>query len=220
MRKVSWRHNAVHQRKFSFVFFSNSPFFSNFRFLPTKPTTNSYAAPEIFAHQEYGAAVDVWSIGVNMYAMLLGKLPFKVENRSRNLAKLHACILKGCEIPNTLTRGSSSNRQTFGLDSFVSLLFRLSRSSFEASRTFAIETNFHGRSSSSSVSHRKSRRHSTIPLSTLFWSQRNKQAHRQISGIQVGFLNRRSKSNSDFSLIEDTVIQKTKSKKPSFIESR
>ena len=66
----------------------------------------SYAAPEIFAHQEYGAAVDVWSIGVNMYAMLLGKLPFKVEHRSRNLAKLHACILKGCEIPNTLSRGN------------------------------------------------------------------------------------------------------------------
>lgn len=42
---------------------------------------------------------------MNMYAMLLGKLPFKVEHRSRNLAKLHACILKGCEIPNTLSRG-------------------------------------------------------------------------------------------------------------------
>lgn len=67
----------------------------------------SYAAPEIFAHQEYGPAVDVWSIGVNMYAMLLGKLPFKVENRSRNLAKLHACILRGCEIPNTLSRGNT-----------------------------------------------------------------------------------------------------------------
>lgn len=34
-----------------------------------------------------------------MYAMLAGKLPFKVENRSKNLAKLHACILKGFEIP-------------------------------------------------------------------------------------------------------------------------
>ena len=67
---------------------------------------HSYAAPEIFAHQEYTTAVDVWSIGVNMYAMLLGKLPFKVENHSRNLAKLHACILKGCEIPNTLSRGT------------------------------------------------------------------------------------------------------------------
>ncbi|CAF1238653.1 unnamed protein product [Rotaria sordida] len=73
-------------------------------FLTTQCGSPAYAAPEIFAHQEYGPAVDIWSIGVNMYAMLVGRLPFKVEHRSRNLAKLHACILKGCEIPNTLSR--------------------------------------------------------------------------------------------------------------------
>ncbi|CAF1313077.1 unnamed protein product [Adineta ricciae] len=73
-------------------------------FLTTQCGSPAYAAPEIFAHQEYGPSVDIWSIGVNMYAMLVGKLPFKVEQRSRNLAKLHACILKGCEIPNTFSR--------------------------------------------------------------------------------------------------------------------
>ncbi|UJR13676.1 hypothetical protein I4U23_000688 [Adineta vaga] len=73
-------------------------------FLTTQCGSPAYAAPEIFSHQEYGPSVDVWSIGVNMYAMLVGKLPFKVEQRSRNLAKLHACILKGCEIPNTLSK--------------------------------------------------------------------------------------------------------------------
>ena len=40
-----------------------------------------------------------------MYAMLAGKLPFKVENRSKNLAKLHACILKGFELPPYLSPG-------------------------------------------------------------------------------------------------------------------
>lgn len=50
-----------------------------------------------------------------MYAMLLGKLPFKVEQRSQNLAKLHACILKGCEIPNTLSRGTDGKRFLFSL---------------------------------------------------------------------------------------------------------
>jgi hypothetical protein len=40
-----------------------------------------------------------------MYAMLAGKLPFKVENRSKNLAKLHACILKGFELPPFLSPG-------------------------------------------------------------------------------------------------------------------
>jgi len=80
---------------------------------------DSYAAPEIFARQEYGPSVDIWSIGVNMYAMLLGKLPFKVEQRSRNLAKLHGCILKGCEIPNTLSKGTHENNSSYLLTCFV-----------------------------------------------------------------------------------------------------
>ena len=44
-----------------------------------------------------------------MYAMLAGKLPFKVENRSKNLAKLHACILKGFEVPQFLSPGKWNN---------------------------------------------------------------------------------------------------------------
>ncbi|KAI3381377.1 hypothetical protein SNEBB_005174 [Seison nebaliae] len=71
--------------------------------LNTQCGSPAYAAPEIFAHREYGPEVDVWSIGVNMYAMLTGRLPFRVENRSKNLAKLHACILKGAQIPDNLS---------------------------------------------------------------------------------------------------------------------
>jgi serine/threonine protein kinase len=76
-------------------------------FLNTQCGSPAYAAPEIFAHQDYGPEVDIWSIGVNMYAMLAGKLPFKVENRSKNLAKLHACILKGFEVPPFLSPGQT-----------------------------------------------------------------------------------------------------------------
>ncbi|RXM92900.1 Hormonally up-regulated neu tumor-associated kinase-like A [Acipenser ruthenus] len=39
----------------------------------------AYAAPELLSRKKYGPKVDVWSIGVNMYAMLIGTLPFTVE---------------------------------------------------------------------------------------------------------------------------------------------
>ncbi|XP_072018352.1 uncharacterized protein [Amphiura filiformis] len=39
----------------------------------------AYAAPEIIANKRYGAKVDVWSVGVNTFAMLTGTLPFIVE---------------------------------------------------------------------------------------------------------------------------------------------
>nr|XP_006811871.1 PREDICTED: SNF1-like protein kinase ssp2-like [Saccoglossus kowalevskii] len=71
--------------------------------LRTQCGSPAYAAPEIFSNATYGPAVDVWSIGVNMYAMLTGELPFKVEPPS-SISKLHSCILQGCRIPHTLTK--------------------------------------------------------------------------------------------------------------------
>lgn len=39
----------------------------------------AYAAPELLAQKQYGPQVDVWSIGINMYAMLTGFLPYMME---------------------------------------------------------------------------------------------------------------------------------------------
>ncbi|VDD93206.1 unnamed protein product [Enterobius vermicularis] len=45
--------------------------------------TPSYIAPEILKRTGYGVAVDVWSLGIILYQMLLGHTPFKCSSRYR-----------------------------------------------------------------------------------------------------------------------------------------
>mmetsp|Transcript_7512 Transcript_7512/g.12687 ORF Transcript_7512/g.12687 Transcript_7512/m.12687 type:complete len:305 (-) Transcript_7512:105-1019(-) len=72
--------------------------------------TPAYLAPEIIIDKGYeGFFVDVWSLGVLLFAMLCGTVPFKASN----LEDLHKLILKGdfsfpCELSDdaqTLVRG-------------------------------------------------------------------------------------------------------------------
>ncbi|XP_053396268.1 uncharacterized protein LOC123550921 isoform X2 [Mercenaria mercenaria] len=66
-----------------------------------------YAAPEIFCNRKYGPAVDIWSMGICMYAMLTGKLPF-LPDPPNNLTLLHSMILRGAHIPETISDGCAN----------------------------------------------------------------------------------------------------------------
>ncbi|XP_051961310.1 serine/threonine-protein kinase MARK2-like [Xyrauchen texanus] len=61
--------------------------------LNTQCGSPAYAAPELLAHRKYGPKVDVWSVGVSMFAMLTGTLPFTVE--PFNIKQLHQKMVNG-----------------------------------------------------------------------------------------------------------------------------
>ncbi|XP_051469640.1 hormonally up-regulated neu tumor-associated kinase-like [Apus apus] len=74
--------------------------------LHTQCGSPAYAAPELLANRKYGPKVDVWSIGVSMFAMLTGTLPFTVE--PFNIKQLHQKMLIGeiSPIPSDISPGA------------------------------------------------------------------------------------------------------------------
>ncbi|EFN50767.1 hypothetical protein CHLNCDRAFT_10014, partial [Chlorella variabilis] len=55
----------------------------------------SYAAPEIVARKDYlGPPVDVWSLGVVLFAMLAGYLPFHAKEKRQLSEKILAGVYK------------------------------------------------------------------------------------------------------------------------------
>ncbi|KAM7368169.1 hypothetical protein PAMP_014415 [Pampus punctatissimus] len=76
--------------------------------LNTQCGSPAYAAPELLAHRKYGPKVDVWSVGVSMFAMLTGTLPFTVE--PFNIKQLHQKMVNGeiSSIPGDVSKGAVS----------------------------------------------------------------------------------------------------------------
>ncbi|XP_032399439.1 hormonally up-regulated neu tumor-associated kinase homolog [Etheostoma spectabile] len=74
--------------------------------LNTQCGSPAYAAPELLAHRKYGPKVDVWSVGVSMFAMLTGTLPFTVE--PFNIKHLHQKMVNGeiSSIPGDVSKGA------------------------------------------------------------------------------------------------------------------
>ncbi|KAM6906071.1 hormonally up-regulated neu tumor-associated kinase homolog A [Lycodopsis pacificus] len=76
--------------------------------LNTQCGSPAYAAPELLAHRKYGPKVDVWSVGVSMFAMLTGTLPFTVE--PFNIKQLHQKMVNReiSSIPSDISKGAVS----------------------------------------------------------------------------------------------------------------
>ncbi|MEE6476337.1 hypothetical protein FKM82_011044 [Ascaphus truei] len=74
--------------------------------LNTQCGSPAYAAPELLANKKYGPKVDIWSIGVSMFAMLTGRLPFTVE--PFNIKQLHQKMVHGeiSPIPPDISSGA------------------------------------------------------------------------------------------------------------------
>lgn len=56
--------------------------------------TDDYIAPEIIKGNNYGKAVDWWSLGALMYDMLAGEPPFKANNRNNLYKKICSAKIK------------------------------------------------------------------------------------------------------------------------------
>ncbi|ESO84125.1 hypothetical protein LOTGIDRAFT_108136 [Lottia gigantea] len=65
----------------------------------------AYAAPEVFCNRTHGTGVDIWSIGVCMFAMLMGHLPF-LPKKTAKLPELHSTVLAGVTLPGFLSKGT------------------------------------------------------------------------------------------------------------------
>jgi serine/threonine-protein kinase ULK2 len=66
--------------------------------------TPLYMAPEVFDRKEYGAKVDIWSMGCVLYEMLVGSTPFKGSNPAELFSNIRD---RSVEIPADVTVSSA-----------------------------------------------------------------------------------------------------------------
>lgn len=78
--------------------------------------TTYYMAPEIFEKKVYDKKVDVWALGVLMYSMLFGNVPFKSINMEM---EIKSKCQKGFELMKKKFKNPSINKQKMRLLSTI-----------------------------------------------------------------------------------------------------
>lgn len=80
-------HNIMltgNSKKLKLIDFGLSNFFNKEHLLKTHCGSAEYAAPELFEKgATYGASVEIWSMGVILYAMTAGRLPFQPQQNDK-----------------------------------------------------------------------------------------------------------------------------------------
>jgi serine/threonine protein kinase len=84
--------------------------------------TPDYMAPEILRHQQYTRAVDWWSFGVLMYAMLIGQFPFGGDDEK---AILDSILSNSVSYPKSLPAETLKLMQGVSFYPFLIILIKI-----------------------------------------------------------------------------------------------
>lgn len=52
-------------------------------------TASGYLAPELVSFQAYNTQIDVWSLGVILFILLSGTMPYETDDPRKVLVRLH-----------------------------------------------------------------------------------------------------------------------------------
>ena len=92
LNQIYYSQDAERQRKFLFycrIFLIFVDFLSMARLMDTKHyLSHSYVSPEVLQGKPYDESVDMWSIGVILYVVLVGYPPFLEENQEKQSQKI------------------------------------------------------------------------------------------------------------------------------------
>ena len=75
--------------------FGLSNYYDDGNLLSTLCGSPFYSSPELINGQKYdGFSVDIWSIGISLYAMIYGYLPFRDRNKNVLFKQISECIIE------------------------------------------------------------------------------------------------------------------------------